>query len=137
MPYIFVYGTLRKGLYNNWLLNESSFIGQYKTTNLFYMATQKTKAFPFISPEPILNDTIPCKIVGEIYDISLSVLEHLDNLEGHPHTYVRTPVQIDDFTEPVEAYVLNSMSIRDDIRQSGRYQEIRSGNFAEFVKTPV
>jgi gamma-glutamylaminecyclotransferase len=131
MPYIFVYGTLRKGLYNNWLLKESRFIGLYKTTNVFYMATQKSRAFPLISPEPILSDTTPCKIVGEIYDVSLSVLEHLDNLEGHPHTYVRAPIQIDDFTEPVEAYILDSMSIRDDIRQSGRYQAIRSGDFAE------
>jgi gamma-glutamylcyclotransferase (GGCT)/AIG2-like uncharacterized protein YtfP len=130
MPYIFVYGTLRKELHNNWLLYHDNFIGQYTTTESFYMVSQKSKSFPFISAEHILGESFPCKVVGEIYDVSPLVLSRIDSLKG----YTRRPIHIDAFAEPVEAYILTSKSVRDDIRQSGRYVAINNGDFVEFVK---
>ena len=134
MPYIFVYGTLRKELHNNWLLDKDTYICKTTTTNLFYMVATKSKAYPFISNTPILYvSPAPCKIVGELYDVSPSTLKILDSLEGHPHTYTRHSIDVDGCLEVVDASILTSDDVRDGIRNSGRYVPIVTGDFALFV----
>jgi gamma-glutamylcyclotransferase (GGCT)/AIG2-like uncharacterized protein YtfP len=46
------------------------------------------------------------KISGEVYEVSAETLNALDELEGHPNFYVRTPTSIDGFDELIFMYVI-------------------------------
>jgi len=43
-------------------------------------------------------------IEGEVYEVDAATLAGLDQLEGHPHFYRRTPVRLDEYGE-VETYL--------------------------------
>lgn len=80
---LFVYGTLRSGYCNHFLVNSCTFKGKAKSVEKYAFFT---KEFPFV------NSRIPTSHVsGEIYEISdCSVLEKLDELEEHPIVYRRS-----------------------------------------------
>ena len=81
MELVFVYGTLRKGCHNNYLLNSSLFIGNAKTVEKYTMYTDTI---------PYVNDKIKTSnIFGEIYKVTSGDLLQLDQLEGHPNWYER------------------------------------------------
>lgn len=87
--YVFVYGSLRKGLSNHKLLLSSEFIDEFTSEEDFQMIYYKTKKFPYLLNDFIIN--LPTtKIKGEIYKISDNVLRRLDSLESHPDLYKRT-----------------------------------------------
>jgi gamma-glutamylcyclotransferase (GGCT)/AIG2-like uncharacterized protein YtfP len=63
-----------------------------------------SNAFPYVTPYPIFH-VDPTHIIGELYLVSEDVLKRLDTLEGHPHHYNRTLVQIENGTEVREAFM--------------------------------
>lgn len=83
---IFVYGTLRQGCGNHYLLDSSQFLGRAKT---------KCKCALYARGIPFLcrNETIS-QVVGEVYLVDDVTLNRLDQLEGHPTWYKREQAEV-------------------------------------------
>jgi|TARA_R100000664_G_scaffold1987_1_gene5106 gamma-glutamylaminecyclotransferase len=84
--YVFVYGTLKKGFGNSFLLKDSCFISEAETVNKYALYE---RGIPFVIKHQ--NDT---KIKGEVYKVDSYTLYQLDILEGHPNAYKRELVEI-------------------------------------------
>ena len=134
--YLFVYGSLRYGCFNNWRLDNSTYMGLATTQEEFYMVGQKSKSYPFCSKTQILPDTTPTQIVGEIYDVLPSALAPLDVMEGHPHKYTRQPILCTDGTT-AEMYVLQNPEVIKEIRTSGRFVPVEHGDWVKFSQSEV
>lgn len=78
---VFVYGTLRKGEVNHYLLDSASYCGAHTTLPKFQM--NDLGAYPGVT----LGGTV--SIVGEVYEIDRRQFAHLDQLEGYPQLYDR------------------------------------------------
>jgi gamma-glutamylaminecyclotransferase len=103
---VFVYGSLRSGLYNNYLLATDKYVGEFRTTQKYTMIGLKSRAFPFLLPEKIEGiPWLPTR--GEVYEVSQETLDRLDSLEGHPNWYTRERVVVQscDTAENLEAFV--------------------------------
>lgn len=83
---VFVYGTLKAGMPNNYLLASAQFMGKDEAPGVLYSGS----SFPMAVPCP--NEER--KIQGEVYDVDGETLQRLDALEGHPRMYTRTPVRL-------------------------------------------
>ena len=78
---IFVYGTLRRGGTNHYMLAEANFLGRYETEPRYTMF--RLGQFPAVVAR---GDT---PIAGEIYRISDPVFALLDELECYPQVFSR------------------------------------------------
>jgi gamma-glutamylaminecyclotransferase len=89
---VFVYGTLKRGFPNHWLMKDGG--GKYRgigrTLPEFTMIS--LGVYPGVVPG---GET---SIRGEIYDVDKSLLDQLDHLEGHPTFYQRVQVVLEDQT---------------------------------------
>jgi gamma-glutamylcyclotransferase (GGCT)/AIG2-like uncharacterized protein YtfP len=96
--YIFVYGTLKRGMGNNSILADSKF-QCYATTEPIYSL--------FGDGIPFLKEGGKHHVWGEVYKVSAEVRQELDWLEGHPEWYRRVPVGLEGpwSDAGVEAYV--------------------------------
>lgn len=117
---LFVYGSMRKGMPNNVRLQvaDAKYIGAYTTRDPYYMIGLKSKAYPYATEEqlhPSLQP--PVQIQGELYEISESLLQSLDVLEGHPDEYMRKPVWIGDDMQ-AEMYVLENPAVKREIAKA-------------------
>ncbi len=129
MPLLFVYGTLRYGSFNNWRLSNDTYVGKITTATDFYMVMVRSRSQPFISRQQILPDTKPCRIVGELYDVSPTTLTYLDRMEGHPDRYTRQRILLEDGVK-AEAYLLETGELLAEIRDSGgRFVAVEGGDF--------
>ena len=81
MPHkVFVYGTLKKGFGNHRRLGESPLVGKCSIPGTMYS----------LGPYPAITTEQPNgPVAGEIYEVTDSVLDSLDALEGHPTFYRR------------------------------------------------
>jgi len=89
MEHVFVYGTLRQGCSNNYLLSGAMYLGAAWTRDRFAL---------YVHDYPCLvKDRAAAFIRGEVYLVDAAVLARLDRLENHPHWYVREkkPVRLD------------------------------------------
>ena len=78
---VFVYGTLKDGYSNNYLLEQSRLIGEAVTPAEYTM--HSVGAFPAVSEG---GETA---IVGEVWDVDGETFRRLDQLEGYPEFYDR------------------------------------------------
>lgn len=83
---VFVYGSLKKGFGNHRLLESSTYLGEAITTPEYTMLN--LGMFPGV----VYAGDTPIK--GELYVVDSSVLDRLDQLEGHPSFYQRTPIEV-------------------------------------------
>jgi len=83
---VFVYGTLKRGFWNNALLKRARFIGEGITLEKFKLYTV---GFPYAVPD---EKGLPLK--GEVYEVDEKTLLELDNLEGYPIHYKRKRVKV-------------------------------------------
>ena len=96
---VFVYGTLRQGKGNHYLLTGAETVSMNATTNKHYLMT--SRGIPYVIEDlpthPNLDRDrlrrlyadIKSKIQGEVYKVDHEIMFTLDNLEGHPHHYCR------------------------------------------------
>jgi len=83
--FIFVYGTLKKGFYNNFYLNSSKFISNAVTYERYQMYPVIGGEYPFIIKSEKMNF-----IKGEVYEVTeQETLDNLDILEGVPNLYIK------------------------------------------------
>lgn len=134
--YIFVYGSLRKGLINHHFLGNSEYIGDYVSEEQFYMVTYKNSKFPYLL-EDLEIDIPKTYITGEIYKVSDIVLNNLDNLESNSLVYQRKKYKFYNKDSIIEAYVyvLIKPLIIDYIKENldKNYFLINSGDWCEFL----
>lgn len=115
-PYVFVYGTLKQGFSNNYLLKDATLVGPAVTT---IQGVLKDWGAPCFVPEPWLPedgsmDSLMRPVQGEMYSLyRWETLYGLDALEGHPQGYYRTQIWVegDDFEDWAWCYFYNSDSI--------------------------
>lgn len=96
--YAFVYGTLKKGFSNYWLMEEvcatghARFLGSAKTKQKFPMVCGPYQV-PFLIDVPSEGHHVR----GELYEVDRVAIDRLDELEGiSKGNYVRRPVVLSD-----------------------------------------
>lgn len=78
---VFVYGTLRRGGTNHYMLETSEFLGSHQTESRYTLF--RLGQFPAVVAR---GET---SITGEVYRIEDDVLSLLDELECYPHVFSR------------------------------------------------
>jgi gamma-glutamylcyclotransferase (GGCT)/AIG2-like uncharacterized protein YtfP len=91
---VFVYGTLKKGYSNHYLLGNSKLLGKAATLSKWTMIG-KDMPFPYLLEK---NWDKGAHVKGELYEVDATTLAKLDKLEGVPTHYKReeTLVQLED-----------------------------------------
>jgi gamma-glutamylaminecyclotransferase len=122
--FLFVYGTLRKGYGNSYLLANSELIGAAKTTNKYQMLIEGS--IPFVR-----FDVHNVEITGEVYKVSNETLEEIDILEGHPTWYIRktVPIVLLDSCREIEAWLYFN-----DTVDETKLKEIETGDYKDYNK---
>ena len=135
--YIFVYGSLRKGLKNHHYLENSEYIEEFISDEEFYLLAYENLNFPYLLEELAINKP-KTKIKGEIYKINDNVLKKIDNLESNNEIYQRKIHKFsnnknNDFEAYV--YILIKPIIIDYITKNlnKNYFLIESGDWVEFL----
>ena len=142
--YLFVYGSMRQGQPNHYLLEEPGVrrVGWYTTMDRMYMIGLKSKSFPYVVTEQIHEDLKPTPITGELYEITPAVLETLDAVEGHPTYYRRRPIVVfnehEAKTRSAYMYILDNTELIEGIQKSfhTRFVPINNGNWIKFINNP-
>lgn len=119
-PYVFVYGTLRKGYWNHRLLEHIDTFDAALTVEEYKM---------YASGIPYVIDERDTRIVGELYKVDEETLMYLDGLEGHPNAYERKVIEV----ETLGGDIVNAWLYF--YPKLGKYrtylEHIKSGNFTD------
>jgi gamma-glutamylaminecyclotransferase len=101
LTYIAVYGTLKNGFFNHYLLSDSIFIGNFETVEKYRMVEN---GIPYVNSQPCKDGNY---IKVEIYQVDKDTLFELDILEGHPNWYERKIIEFisSDGKTFVDAYI--------------------------------
>ena len=103
---VFVYGSLKSGEWNNYILQGSRLLGTYLTKDNFLLTDV---GFPYLIPEDRLTGDrkgAGRQVAGEVYEVTEeAVLARLDALEGEGYHYARTNIHVDGVEEPVQTYI--------------------------------
>ena len=115
---VFVYGTLRKGFGNHYLLETSEYLGEFRQPIHFDMVDMG--AFPGLVET---NNPFSSTITVEGYKVTEETLKRLDSLEGYPSFYNRKIIKIGD----IEGYIyyLNGGN-------RYNYKIVREGDWLEY-----
>jgi gamma-glutamylaminecyclotransferase len=97
VPLLFVYGSLRRGESNHARMQGARFVGAGRTAPV--LALVDHEGFTALVPGGQQS------VAGEIYELDAAHLARIDAFEGHPTSYVRTTIALDD-GRSVEAYLL-------------------------------
>jgi len=95
--YIFFYGTLRKGKFNDYKIKENrdlQFIGNAITKNKFsFLMINHTKLFPFITNQKYKNHK-KVNVVGDLYKINQDKTKLLHRMDKFEKRYKRGVIQV-------------------------------------------
>lgn len=88
-PYLFVYGTLKKGYGNNRLLYDSEFVCEEETKDSYFLGGS---SIPYMIPPEFAPEGVELHPVrGEVWKLDDHyTLDIVDSLEGHPRWYYRS-----------------------------------------------
>jgi gamma-glutamylcyclotransferase (GGCT)/AIG2-like uncharacterized protein YtfP len=81
---VFVYGTLRRGQRNHYMLRSSPFLGMHVTEPCYTMLD--------LGSYPAVVRGGHCAITGELYRVTPPTLATLDELEDYPDRYDRAVI---------------------------------------------
>lgn len=89
--FVAVYGTIRKGLCNHFVLQNSKYIGQFKSEQKFIMVNFTKLYYPNITPEERLSESekkklaikglTPTSVIFDVYEVSPNIWKDLCELE--------------------------------------------------------
>lgn len=87
---IFVYGTLKKGGLNHYLIEKCKFLGNATTVELYSMHPSICNNYPFVI-ESVKRDNIS----GEVYEVTeRRTMKQLEILEGSPTLYYKKKIYV-------------------------------------------
>lgn len=86
METIFVYGTLKEGFGNHYLLSKAIKVSKAETVRKYGMYQS---GIPFV-----IKDEESTTIKGEVYLVDQTTFKNIDRLEGHPSCYKREKVKV-------------------------------------------
>jgi gamma-glutamylaminecyclotransferase len=111
---VFVYGTLRRGFWNSFLLSNAERLGPARTRHRYALYVNR---IPYA-----VRDEAVSLLVGEVYRVDGPTLAHIDGFKGHPYWYrrERVPVVLADGRE-VEAWLYFSRHPTGRLVSSGDY----------------
>lgn len=100
---VFVYGSLKRGFGNDWLLRQgkAEFMGEAVTEESAF-DMYSLGGFPGVVRIATPNG---CKIAGELYSVDDATRANLDRLEGHPNHYKREQVLVRTDNQPAYAWI--------------------------------
>ena len=84
--YLFVYGTLKRGHCNHYLLEGCPFMGEAETKEKYALYEAD---IPYVIKEKKISH-----IKGEVYEVPRHILKRIDRLEGHPFFYKREKARV-------------------------------------------
>ncbi len=117
-----VYGTLRSGFYNHRVMEaaKGELLGTAKTVNNYNM--YNLGSFPSVSLTDTDNET---PVVVEVYEVEMEGVENtLDRLEGYPHFYNRTKVDVEfEDGSVANAWIYHIDSPKPNLIESGNWSE--------------
>jgi gamma-glutamylaminecyclotransferase len=96
--FLFVFGTLKRGEKNHHLMTGAWFL--WPATTAANYRLYELGEYPGL----VRDEENGLAISGELYQVSECLLEELDDFEGVPDLFVRQPIAIPDFPNPVDAY---------------------------------
>ena len=85
--YVFVYGTLKRGLSNHHYLENNAFVGEAHSCEAFAL-------YQGGDPWPLLVKQPHYPIDGEVYAVNAEDLRRLDELEECPALYIRERIAV-------------------------------------------
>lgn len=89
--FVFVYGTLKKGKRNHFVISNLEFVSNGETNDkAFYL--QDNGSFPYLLRTK--SKKLAKRIKGEVYAVNTKDLEALDRFEGVPHLYNREQINV-------------------------------------------
>lgn len=107
MVKVFVYGSLKKGFHNSELIEDGTFIGEFKTKDYF-------KMLDLGSYPAVYFDEKGFRVTGELYEIDDDILRQLDYLEGYPNFYDRQEIELLNTDEKAIIYYFDSDKFNED-----------------------
>lgn len=113
---VFVYGTLKEGLYNSHLLSEADFLGRHVLEGRYGMVD--LIHYPCVVADASLPDT--GRIYGEVYRVDDDTLASLDILEGHPSYFRR--IKVDTPWKSAWMYTLPSEYLERGVMEQGLWE---------------
>jgi len=97
MNRVFVYGSLKKGLFLHWALQHCKFLGTFDTGKfLDLLAVSEHAPFPIVTRGDF-------RVRGEVYEVDNELLHQLDIIEGG---YDRCHIMLDGIVGKVNIYML-------------------------------
>lgn len=90
--FVFVYGSLKKGLWNHVLLEEQPMVCKGVTVDEYVLFDG---GFPVLGVDGMLETSdYAGQVTGELYLVDDECMANLDGLEGHPTFYERKKIGI-------------------------------------------
>jgi gamma-glutamylaminecyclotransferase len=97
---LFVYGSLQSGERNHGVLGGARYVGRARTRPEFELVDMGS--FPALVPDGEIA------VHGEVYELEAGpALARVDQLEGHPRFYERTPIVLADGSQ-AETYLMKA-----------------------------
>ena len=91
-PYVFVYGTLKRGKSNHHLLEDAEYLGDAVSA---FQGVMYDYGCPALThSELAVSDAPRARVKGELFKVTPETLYRLDRLEGHPNLYFRSQMEI-------------------------------------------
>lgn len=134
---LFVYGSLRAGMHNHYLLNGATSRGVALSVDPYVMIGFQSRAFPYLLHPGDAPAYAPTHITGELYDIQN--IAPFDELESHPHFYCREQIAVrtlDGTVHNAWCYILVKPdiidSVLDSVRARVRFDYIGHGDWTRY-----
>lgn len=122
MVLLFVYGSLQKGLWNNFWLDGGNFLCLAKTVNKYSLRTNN-HVIPKVHP-----DEERYQICGELYEMPDDELKKVDDHEGASTFYSRDPIKVvTNDGEVLTAYIYFCKVIENDDTL------VKHGNYKNYI----
>jgi len=113
-----VYGTLKGGYNNNFILEDATLVGKGKTADRYPLIIRQG-GLPFL----LYKLDRGYNVEVEVYLVNKKILRRLDILEGHPEWYRRReiPIVIEEIDTAIKAWVYFGPSEYDNLVYHEKY----------------
>lgn len=89
---VFVYGTLKRGCRNHYVLHSARFLGEARTEPLYLLVD--CGSYPGLVNASVAREGQA--IQGELYRVDAQLLDALDIFEDAPREFIRAPIELQD-----------------------------------------